>query len=96
MDQARRRQGGSENAEGEQTLHLHEEQKTISVPVTREEVFIIEKVPVIIEEVRIGRRLVRETRLVTETVRREVLRVEHEGNSRVAEQVGAEHGPASQ
>ena len=72
-----------------------EEQRTVNVPVTREEVFIErrpgdrqpddhnEKVPVMTEEVRVGKREVTENRQVTDTVRREEARIENEGNVRV-------------
>jgi uncharacterized protein (TIGR02271 family) len=92
-----------------------EEQRTVNVPVTREEVFIerrpgdrqpddhnigedagetvrvpiseerveVEKVPVMTEEVRVGKREVTENRQVTDTVRREEARIENEGNVRV-------------
>ena len=92
-----------------------EEQKTINVPVTREEVYIervpgdgkpdqhtmddsasetvnvpvseervtVEKTPVLIEEVRVGKREVQENRQVTDTVQRERARIENEGNVRL-------------
>ena len=87
-----------------------EEQRTIDVPVTREEAVVerrpveprpadapigeeetirvplrgeqaeVEKRPVVTEEVEVGKRPVRETQQVTETVRREEPRVEREGD----------------
>ncbi len=92
-----------------------EEQKTITVPVTREEVVIertpgdgqpdehdigerseetirvpvseervsVEKVAVGTEDIRVGKREVTEQRQVTDTVRREEARIEHEGDVRV-------------
>ena len=99
-----------------------EQQQTVNVPVTREEVFIerrpgdrqpddhdigedaektvrvpiseervdVEKVPVMPEEVRVGKREVTENRQVTDTVRREEARIENEGNVRVQ---NADHAP---
>lgn len=94
-----------------------EEQKTINVPTTREEVFIdrtpgdrqpdnhtiedsadetinvpvseervnVEKVPVMTEEVRVGKRQVQENQQVSGTVKREEARIEHEGDVRTAD-----------
>jgi uncharacterized protein (TIGR02271 family) len=89
-----------------------EEQRTMDVPVTREEVYIerhpvdrrpsdrpisetesetirvpvseehveVEKQPVVYEEVGVGKRVTQETRQVSDTVRREELRVDNEGD----------------
>jgi uncharacterized protein (TIGR02271 family) len=55
------------------------ESETIRVPVTEEHVEV-EKEPVVYEEVGVGKRVTQETRQVSDTVRREELRVEHEGD----------------
>jgi len=89
-----------------------EEQKTLEVPVTREEVFLerhpvdrqpadrpidetetetirvpvheeqveVEKRPVVYEEAGVGKRVTQDTRQVSDTVRREELRVDREGD----------------
>jgi len=94
-----------------------EEQKTINVPTTREEVFIertpgdrqpdshtiddsadetisvpvseervnVEKVPVMTEEVRVGKRQVQENQQVSGTVKREEARIENEGDVRATD-----------
>jgi uncharacterized protein (TIGR02271 family) len=49
------------------------------VPVTEERVEV-EKQPVVYEEVGIGKRVTQETQPVTETVRREELRVDESGD----------------
>jgi uncharacterized protein (TIGR02271 family) len=94
------------------------EQRTINVPVTREEVVIerrpasgrragradfkaeevripvkeeqvrVEKQPVVKEEVRVGKRKVQGTEQVSGTVRKEKVRVEHEGDARVRSETG--------
>jgi uncharacterized protein (TIGR02271 family) len=53
--------------------------ETIEVPV-REEQVDVEKRPVVYEEVGIGKRTTRETQEVSDTVRREELRVDREGD----------------
>jgi uncharacterized protein (TIGR02271 family) len=55
------------------------ESQTIRVPVTEEHVEV-EKTPVVYEEVGVGKRVVQETQQVSDTVRREELRVENEGD----------------
>lgn len=55
------------------------ETETIEVPV-REEHVEVEKRPVVYEEVSVGKRATAETRQVTETVRREELRMDEEGD----------------
>jgi uncharacterized protein (TIGR02271 family) len=55
------------------------ETETIRVPVTEERVEV-EKKPVVYEEVGIGKRVTQETETVSETVRREELRVDEEGD----------------
>ena len=55
------------------------ENETIRVPVTEERVEV-EKQPVVYEEVGVGKRVSQETRQVSDTVRREELEVENEGN----------------
>jgi uncharacterized protein (TIGR02271 family) len=89
-----------------------EEQRTVDVPVTREEVYVerrpierhptdqpldetasetirvpvreeqveVEKQPVVYEEIGVGKRVTQETREVSDTVRREELRTENEGD----------------
>lgn len=95
------------------------EQKTLNVPLTREEVVIerrpverrpadggitsgeeritvplreeqvtVDKQPVVYEEVEIGKRVTQETQQVSDTVRREELRVEHEGDLEVDREAG--------
>jgi uncharacterized protein (TIGR02271 family) len=93
-----------------------EEQRTMEVPVTREEAYVerhpverrpseqpieatagqtidtpvreehveVSKQPVVYEEVGVGKRQVTETQQVSDTVRREELRVEREGDARVS------------
>jgi uncharacterized protein (TIGR02271 family) len=106
-----------EVGEVELRKEVHTEQRTIDVPVTREEVVIerhpvnraaagrmdagqiregetirvpvreeqvtVEKRPVVTEEVSVGKRAVQDTERVTETVRREELRTDREGDARV-------------
>jgi uncharacterized protein (TIGR02271 family) len=99
-----------QTGEVELRKEVREEQRTIDVPVTREEVTIerhpvdrkpsdrpigegetirvpvreeqvtVEKRPVVTEEVSVGKRPVTETEHVTDTVRREELRTEREGD----------------
>ncbi len=52
---------------------------TIRVPLTEERVNV-EKVPVVTEEVSVGKRAVQETQHVSDTVRREEARVDEQGN----------------
>ena len=54
-------------------------EKEIRVPLSEEQVRL-EKKPVINEEVRVGKRQVQDTKRVSDTVRREELRTEHEGD----------------
>jgi uncharacterized protein (TIGR02271 family) len=49
------------------------------VPLSEERVSV-EKTPVVNEEVRVGKRQVQDTKRVTDTVRGEELRGEHEGD----------------
>jgi len=63
------------------------EGETVTI-LLREEELRIQKVPVVVEEVRISKRVVEETRPVTTTVQREVLRVEREGDASVREFAG--------
>lgn len=58
------------------------EGETIEVPV-REEQVTVEKRPVVYEEVEVGKREVRDTERVTDTVRREEAHVEREGDVEV-------------
>jgi uncharacterized protein (TIGR02271 family) len=58
------------------------EDETIRMPI-REERVDVEKQPVVYEEVGIGKRVSQETRQVDDTVRREELRVENEGDAEV-------------
>ena len=62
--------------------------RSIEVPV-REERVEVEKTPVVYEEVGVGKREVTETQQVSETVRREEARIEHEGEVNVREQGSA-------
>jgi uncharacterized protein (TIGR02271 family) len=59
------------------------EHASIEVPV-REERVSVEKKPVVYEEVGVGKRQVEEARDVNATVRREELRVQHEGDVRMS------------
>jgi uncharacterized protein (TIGR02271 family) len=100
---------------GEVGLHKEvvSEQKTMDVPVTREEAYVerrpvdrqpadrpigegetikvplreerveVEKRPVVYEEVEVGKRPVQETRQVSDTVRREEVRLDREGDATV-------------
>jgi len=56
--------------------------ETIRVPVTEERVEV-EKQPVVYEEVGVGKRVTQETRQVSDTVRREELRVDNDGDVEV-------------
>jgi uncharacterized protein (TIGR02271 family) len=58
------------------------ESETIRVPV-REEQVEVEKQPVVYEEVGVGKRVSQESRQVSDTVRREELRIENEGDVEV-------------
>lgn len=58
------------------------ESETIRVPVTEEHVEV-EKKPVVYEEVGVGKRVTQETQQVSDTVRREELRMDHEGDVEV-------------
>jgi uncharacterized protein (TIGR02271 family) len=53
-------------------------EKEVRVPLSEERVQV-EKKPVVNEEVRVGKRQVQETKRVSDTVRHEELREEHEG-----------------
>jgi uncharacterized protein (TIGR02271 family) len=54
-------------------------EKEVRVPLTEEQVRV-EKKPVVNEEVRVGKRQVQDTKKVSDTVRHEELRTEHEGD----------------
>ena len=56
--------------------------KVVSVPVTREQAHL-EKETVVTEEIDVGKRAVTETEHLTDTVRREELRTDQDGNVRV-------------
>ena len=56
--------------------------ETIRVPVTEERVEV-SKQPVVYEEVGIGKRVTQETETVSDTVRREELRVDEKGDVEV-------------
>jgi uncharacterized protein (TIGR02271 family) len=56
--------------------------ETVRVPVTEEHVEV-DKQPVVYEEVGVGKRVTQETRQVSDTVRREELRMENEGDVEV-------------
>ncbi len=56
------------------------ESQTIRVPVTEEHVEV-DKQPVVYEEVGVGKRVVQEKEQVSDTVRREELRVDNEGDT---------------
>ena len=58
-----------------------EETETIRVPL-REEQVTVEKVPVVTEEISVGKRRVQETQHVSDTVRREEARIENQGTAR--------------
>ena len=61
------------------TLGLARQSETIEVPV-REEQVDVEKRPVVYEEVGVGKRTTEETQQVSDTVRREELRMDREGD----------------
>ena len=63
------------------------ESQTIKVPV-REERLEVEKQPVVYEEVGVGKRATEETQQVSETVRREELRMDKEGSIEVQGEPG--------
>jgi uncharacterized protein (TIGR02271 family) len=56
------------------------ESETVRVPVTEEHVEV-EKQPYVYEEVGVGKRVTQDTRQVSDTVRREELRVDNEGDA---------------
>jgi uncharacterized protein (TIGR02271 family) len=58
------------------------ETETVRVPVTEERVEV-DKQPIVYEEVGVGKRVTQETRAVSDTVRREELRMENEGDVEV-------------
>ncbi len=62
----------------------------IEVRATAEKVVGVEKDTIVTEEVRVGKRVEHETEQVTDTVRREVLRVEREGQGRAREESDVE------
>jgi uncharacterized protein (TIGR02271 family) len=64
------------------------EGKEIRIPVSEERVRV-EKQPVVTGEVRVGKRAVQDSQNVNETVRREELRVEKEGDVNVADDVAS-------
>jgi uncharacterized protein (TIGR02271 family) len=64
------------------------EGQEIRIPVSEERVRV-EKQPVVTGEVRVGKRAVQNTENVNETVRREELRVEKEGDVNVADDVAS-------
>jgi uncharacterized protein (TIGR02271 family) len=63
---------------------LGEDSREIRVPLIEEQVHI-EKTPVIIDEIHIGKRQVQETRHLSDTVRHEELRTEQKGSMTEAE-----------
>ena len=65
-----------------------EQGQEIRIPVSEERVRV-EKQPVVTGEVRAGKRAVQGTQNVNETVRREELRVEKEGDANVADDVAS-------
>jgi len=64
------------------------EGQEIRIPVSEERVRV-EKQPVVTGEVRVGKRAVQDTQNVNETVRREEVRVEREGDVNVADDVAS-------
>ena len=66
---------------------IHEGQE-IRVPV-REEQIHVEKQPVVTEEVAVGKRKVRESKRVSDTVRKEEIKVETDGDVNIRDQGGA-------
>ena len=64
------------------------ESQTIDVPV-REERVEVEKQPVVYEEVGIGKRATQETEQVSDTVRREELRMDKDGDIDVQREPGS-------
>jgi uncharacterized protein (TIGR02271 family) len=114
-EELRTRKESVQTGEVEVNKEVVSEQKTIDVPVTREEVTVerhavqprpsdrpvgegetievpireervdVEKRPVVYEEVEVGKRQVQETEHVSDTVRREELHIEREGDVDVTE-----------
>ena len=64
------------------------ESQTIEVPV-REERLEVDKQPVVYEEVGVGKRATQETQQVSDTVRREELRVDREGDIDIQREPGS-------
>jgi uncharacterized protein (TIGR02271 family) len=67
--------------EGRQATGQIGTEKEIRVPLSEERASV-EKVPMVREEVRVGKRAVEDTRNITDQTRREELRVEKEGDVR--------------
>jgi uncharacterized protein (TIGR02271 family) len=56
--------------------------ETLRIPIIEEEV-VVHKRPVVVEEITIGKRTRAETQKVSDTIRREVARIESHGEARV-------------
>jgi stress response protein YsnF len=56
--------------------------ESLRIPIVEEEV-VVQKRPVVVEEITLGKRTVQDTQEVSDTVRREEAHVEHHGNVRV-------------
>ena len=63
---------------------IDEHDETVSVP-QREENVELEKRPVVYEEVGVSKREVQGTQQISDTVRREEARIEHEGDVEIAQ-----------
>lgn len=66
----------------------------IRIPLTEEQVRI-EKKPVVTEEIRVGKKEVQDTKRIDDTVRREELHTEREGNVEIPSQVTEQKKPAA-
>jgi len=71
------------------------EQEIIAIPFRGEDVTLVKR-PVVYERIRVGTRAVQETRHVSDTVRREELAVEREGDVRVVEGVRSDSARAGE
>lgn len=57
---------------------------TLRIPIIEEEV-VVHKRPLVVEEITIGKRMLQETQSVSETVRREQVRIDPHGDASVDE-----------
>jgi len=59
--------------------------ETFRIPIIEEEV-VIQKRPMVVEEITLGKRTIEETQEVSDTLRREEARIEEHGAARVSRQ----------